>query len=452
VIGVFAEGFFYCSGASMAEAVKRYDSIDPGRWMTSPFTKTPEGFLSGRAIVTSVGVFAYRNIDGTSRRELRLPEEVFARDSLESMKLKPMVNNHPAEKVTPENAKALQIGSLGNNPSDWVDNYGLKFPSEAMSGSSYTDGFHVSNDLTITDSEAIREIENGKLALSMGYECDIEEATGVWCGMTYDCIQRKIRYNHCALVSGARAGDAARIRLDGKDETITFTNSIHLDSGDAVCVNMLSGITKGDGNQKQDEEAEMKYRLDNGMEYEAPDGFVQAYVAMKEKFDAAVSRADKAEKLIADNKTSLSTMEAEKDTAKARADKAEKELKEAQEALNDPKRIDAAIASKLVLHDAAKKAGVEIKNDMSDSDIKKAVILKVFPESKFDGKDETYISARFDATVEFLETKADGVSRLVAGENYQGQSRRDSASAHQDMVNKLYNLSNGLDEDAGEEE
>lgn len=53
----------------------RYDSLDAGRWMTSPFTKTPEGFLTGRAIVTNVGVFAYRNKDGTIIRELRPPKK-----------------------------------------------------------------------------------------------------------------------------------------------------------------------------------------------------------------------------------------------------------------------------------------------------------------------------------------------------------------------------------------
>ena len=51
--------------------------------------------------VTGVGVFTCRNLDGNMSRELRLPEEVFARDSLNSMKLKSMTNNHLTEKVTP---------------------------------------------------------------------------------------------------------------------------------------------------------------------------------------------------------------------------------------------------------------------------------------------------------------------------------------------------------------
>jgi hypothetical protein len=311
-------------------------------------------------------------------------------------------------------------------------------------GSFGSDGFHVSNDLTITDKVAIQDVENGKCALSMGYYCDIEAIAGVWCGMNYDAIQRNIRYNHCSLVDGARAGDAARIRFDD--------SSIHLESGDAFLVNIPSGETRGDQAQNQ-EDMTMKYRFDNGMEYDAPEGFVQAYVSMKEKADTATARADAAEKAVGDNKTNLSKLEAERDTAKARADKAEKDLKEAQNALDDPKRLDAAIEEKLALHDAAKKSGVEIKNDMSDLDIKKAVILSAFPEAKFDGKDETYITARFDATVELLKSRIDGASRIVAGENHNGKPRRDSKTARNDMIEKLYRQTNGLKDDAdvGEE-
>ena len=63
------------------------DAID---YATSPAEKTAEGFLVARAPVTSIGVFSYRNPDGSERRELRLPEEVFNADSLASLRLKPL--------------------------------------------------------------------------------------------------------------------------------------------------------------------------------------------------------------------------------------------------------------------------------------------------------------------------------------------------------------------------
>ena len=50
--------------------VYRLDSIPLGKAVY-----TEEGYLRDRPILTSTGIFEYRNPDGTIRRELRLPEE-----------------------------------------------------------------------------------------------------------------------------------------------------------------------------------------------------------------------------------------------------------------------------------------------------------------------------------------------------------------------------------------
>jgi hypothetical protein len=59
------------------------------------FEVTPEGFLRIPAAVTRVGVFNYKQPDGSVIRELRLPEEVFNPDSLSSLKSIPITNDHP---------------------------------------------------------------------------------------------------------------------------------------------------------------------------------------------------------------------------------------------------------------------------------------------------------------------------------------------------------------------
>jgi hypothetical protein len=117
--------------------------------------------------------------------------------------------------------KVYQVGSLGNNPSDWINSYAAlnSEGAEGERGGSGTDGFHVAIDLVINDATAVMDVEVGKCSLSMGYECELEPAPpgATWCGIAYDGIQRKIRYNHCAIVDRARAGDAARIRMDSAD-------------------------------------------------------------------------------------------------------------------------------------------------------------------------------------------------------------------------------------------
>ena len=229
----------------MKKDLKRFDNIDNSQWMTIPFERTNEGFLKGRAIVTSIGVFTYKRADGTIQRELRLPEEVFSPSTLNSMKLKPVTLNHPTELVTSDNADKLQVGSLGDNPS-WTKEWHDRNWEEV------TDGINCAIDMIVTKKDAIDAILNGKQALSMGYTCDLEmaEPGSTWCGVEYDFIQRNIRYNHCAIVDSARAGDNAKIEL-------------RADSEDAVLEDIM--VTKIDGGTKM---SLKKIKLD-GIEYEA---------------------------------------------------------------------------------------------------------------------------------------------------------------------------------------
>jgi hypothetical protein len=404
--------------------------MDPGRWMTTPFTKTAEGFLVGRAIVTSVGVFTYVNKDGSVSRELRPPDEVFDSESLNSMKLKPLANDHPAEKITAANAKVYQVGSLGDNPSDWVDSYAALniIPERGLSGS---DGFHVAIDLTVNDAATVQDIEMGKCSLSMGYECELEVAPpgATWCGIAYDGIQRKIRYNHCAIVDRARAGDAARIRLDSAD-----------------AVQIYQPGTVPETNREVGKMAMKKINLD-GVEYEGEEKLIQFYQDQKKRSDTAEKDLEKARADGIEAKTAFSKMEAERDALKERADKAEKELKEAKDQALDPKRLDEALNARIILFDAADRAGVEIKDGMADLEIKKAVISAVSPSAKLDGKDEVYIVARFDAAVESLNSNSDGENRQIIGGSLPGASagvnRNDAAAARDRMIDRLRAQSRG---------
>ena len=80
------------------------------------------------------------------------------------------------------------------------------------------------------------------------------------------------------------------------------------------------------------------------------------------------------------------------------------------------------------LEAVAAKAGVEVKNDSSDPDIMKAVIVAKKPNAKLDGKDAGYIQARYDGVVEEMavdtERNDDAANRSV-----QGEIRNDSADA-----------------------
>ena len=403
--------------------LKRFDNIDNSQWMTTPFERTTEGFLRGRAIVTSIGVFTYKRKDGTIQRELRLPEEVFSFETLNSMKLKPVTLNHPTELVTQDNADKLQVGSLGDNPS-WTKEW------EHRNWEEVTDGINCAIDMIITKKDAIDAVLNGKQSLSMGYTCDLEmaEPGATWCGVEYDFIQRKIRYNHCAIVDSARAGDNAKIEL-------------RADSEDAVLEDMVTKIDGGTSMLK-------KINLD-GIDYEAEAEVIKALNTAKAEAEAVKNDAcetkktmDKKvadmEKKVTELEKRISEVEAERDTAKDKADGLEKELDEAKKANLDSSRLDEAVKAKMELLHNAEKAGVEVKEDMSDMDIKKAIILSKFKNANFDGKDEVYVQARYDATVEMLCEKNDGENRQVMSD-MPPENHMDENDAREKMIRRMKN-------------
>ena len=95
----------------MNESFRDYKDFDQ-----TVFTRTPEGYLTGKIRVTGAGVFSYRTAEGLKRR-LRPVTEVSAQDSISTLNCKPVTLLHPMEDVSPENAKKLQVGFTANDAS-----------------------------------------------------------------------------------------------------------------------------------------------------------------------------------------------------------------------------------------------------------------------------------------------------------------------------------------------
>lgn len=174
--------------------------VDLASGEVSSTRRTSIGGLRARANLTRTGVFKYRQSNGTTRNEYRPPEEVFDRDSLDSLGHVPLTIGHPS-RVTPETWRQLSNGHVGEKP--------------------HRAGKFVAADIHIEDASAANDTEEGKLReLSCGYSCHLEPTPGVTPdGEAYDGIQRKIRYNHVALLPDGfgRAGRDVRLHLDAAD-------------------------------------------------------------------------------------------------------------------------------------------------------------------------------------------------------------------------------------------
>ncbi len=353
---------------------------------------TDEGFLVVDAIFTRTGVFDYRNDDGTIRKELRHPEDVFKDDSLKSMSMLPITLLHPKERIVDsENAKKVSIGFTGENISH--------------------DGSMISGTVKITDKNAIKEIENDDIQeLSLGYNVKLVAGEGEFQGERFDTRQTEIKYNHLAVVPQGRAGVA----------------KIILDAADAVQTDKPKKKDKPK-NKRRDKMDMVQHNLD-GINYEAAPEIVNAL----KKVDASVIKTTADLKVANDEKSKL---QADHDTMKEKLDKLEKidHTEEIQ------KKVDSRIqliASALQHLDNKESEGIEKK---TDSEIQLSVIKKYSPEFNKDDKDaellknDAYMQARYDAALENKSTNKNDKGGSSMG-NQRKSIFQNSGSSNNDGV------------------
>lgn len=405
---------------------------------------TEEGYLKDRPILTSCGIFEYKNPDGSIRRELRLPEDVFAEESLASYKGKPIIITHDAGIVTKENVGEHQIGTILSE--------------------GYRSGEDVRAEIVIHQTDAMKRSRLKQL--SLGYDLDLEETAGEWNGEHYDAIQRNIRINHLALVREARAGDQARLNIDSRD-----SNTI-LKGGKAMS-KKTKDTRRADGLLSQEElaaaiEEYMARRAasaaadeDDATKQAVPDDAAQSAAVdgegeataepatieekvqlIKDRNDAegdAPETVEQANEVIAQKDEDMGilydiidTLLAERDFGKdsegetapaadgceENTDGAEEGEEKAEEntdgadapipTFEAPKAtsqmnadaVDAIVRQRIQLGMLGRTLNLDGVEMMGIPEAKKAIILAVRPSARFDGKSETYIDAMFDMAVQ----------------------------------------------------
>lgn len=311
---------------------------------------TDEGYLIDTPIVGRAGIQLYKNADGTIRRELRPPEEVFHADSLKSFSGKPVTDDHPSESVTAKNAKRLAVGM--------------------MQGDGKQDGNNVIAQIIVHDGETIDKIlKGGKRELSLGYKVDLEEVSGVWEGQQYDAIQRNIRVNHLAIVQRGRAGNAR----------------LNLDRYDAISFNYEEETSMSTDNLG-------RVRLDSGLEYQAAPEVIVEFEKL---------RADKAnlEINIDELHKQLDSIAAERDTLKSQVESADQVRADALE------KARAEVKARVELDKIAEAFKVDGEGK-TDREVKEMVIRTLRADADLTGKSDDYVNAAFDLTVSMRKDDA----------------------------------------------
>jgi len=426
---------------------------------------TEEGYLVDHPIVTTCGIFEYKNEDGSVRRELRLPEDVFDKKSLQSYKGKPIIITHDAGEVSKDNVRREQIGTIMSE--------------------GYQDGNNVRCEIIIHDTNALKWC--GLKELSLGYSLDTEETPGVWEGEKYDCIQRNIEINHLALVGEARAGDAARLNIDGKDDD----NKKILKGGNVVMYKPNETGHKADGGEELTPE-EMKAAIalflaqkaagestagagaDGGEVPPAESGDEVPTVKEKNPVDKVRDNIDRRdadsaniapEEVIAGQKADLETLLAEIDKLQASSDmngdngnvpsaeppqaaSAEPGNANGEGCAEDGKdkgvnmdSVDQRFKERLDICRMADKLNLDGVESLSVMEGRKRIIKAVNPKINLDGKSEAYISAAYDIAKETYAGRksTDDQRQRLAEDKIRKDAAEESGSntARKNMINRM---------------
>lgn len=375
---------------------------------------TDEGYLVDHPIVTSVGIFVYHNPDGSERRELRLPEEVFAEKSLASYKGKPIIVTHDAGYVDTDNVKDESIGTILSE--------------------GYRDGDDVRAEIIIHDTDSLKKYKMREL--SCGYNLRLDETPGVWEGQPYDAIQRDIEINHLALVDKARAGEQARLNIDGqgrdcmKGEKLNMENTTKRTDG-APTPEELAAAVEAFKKRRAERSgaatdggitAEPPAQTAGAAEGEQPDAVQQ----VKDRRDRRDSEGDPADMpgamgVIAQQDEDIDTLLGVIDVLKAAGtttDGAEGDCGGTQtdgdgdegNAAQDKKdRADSAndFCELLRVVRVGDRLNMDGLETMSVKDAKKAVLGKLKPTLHLDGKSAAYVNAAFDMAVSEMNERKD---------------------------------------------
>ncbi|TPV96249.1 MAG: DUF2213 domain-containing protein [Myxococcales bacterium FL481] len=331
----------------MTETVQIYDFSS----LAAPVTKIDDnGFLTSRVRISRTGVLRYRQPDGSVLRVLRHPDHVFADGAVESAKRLPVTMGHPKDFVTPETARQLTVGFLGESV-DRVKNGPEESPELSV---------------TLIDAEAIAAVQSGQNQVSIGARAEILDKSGTWNGQAYDAVHVNLSHNHLAIVPAGRAGPGVAIQ-DGED----FDGACAPEPKDPDMAQTTEEVQDSAPDPRDGELAELRSQV----------------VSLTDKLDAATAKADALEAKLAEPPAPKPNILAD--------------------------AVRAFDAASLILGDAftAEADGGSIRDrilavDESDlvSELRKAVVLAKCGENAVADQSEAYIAARFDIELENAST------------------------------------------------
>lgn len=325
-------------------------------------------------------------------KEYRSPDEVFKPEVLKAFRNVVVTNDHPQGLLTPDNTRFHAIGFVSSDIQ-------------------IINNTHLGCEITITDTEAIDDIQNGKVELSAGYLYSILMAENE----DYDYVQIDLKPNHIALVQAGRCGISCSLALDstlnkgknmkkivfkrmlpnGSEKIIT---EIEVEDSEAEALQTEADLILA--NSKSIIDAEKKQGEDDKKDEE-----------MKSLKEEAVAKDRKIAKLEADSDTGFSKENIAKDA-------------------NVQKLVKTMAHDMAGVISVAQTLGLDTA-DKSTCDLKKEVISRVNPALDLTGKEEAYLAFAYDNVASQLK---DADASFLNGLDLEAQTALDEQDKEVDKA------------------
>jgi uncharacterized protein len=358
-------GCFFVSKLEVKRMDKEFDKA----------LKDPSGFVRFDTVLSNEGVMEYL-VDGKLLRGY-LPEDELQK--LAEVKHNVVVTNeHPGDMVTPETYKELSVGHAEGT-------------FRCLDGKLW-------GEAVVADAEAIKDIQDGKRAVSIGYKEDKDFTPGFFTDVrnlmkggagvsyAYDFVKRNLEINHLALVDEGNARSAKLVF----DQAYTYTkdtqnNIMDNEKDTADTVDTVAADSKENDMQKMYDDLKAEY-----------DAYKSSCDAkMKESCDSYEAKMQDMKTQYDSMRTGFDSLTSENEGLKTAIDITKKS------SAMDHKVIDTLVSDRLKAWESI--GGVTNKHVAFDAaltplEIRRAYLTtQVGKEVVLDGKDASFIDGMFTA-------------------------------------------------------
>jgi len=319
------------------------------------------------------GVYPYFR-DGKITYEYKSKSELSRPELLESLKGLPLLDytsNGKKDHIRDESGKGVLVNL------DQIKKHEVGTILDVMPVTT-ADGVEIVGDVAIKDQSVIDYLESKKqsnetVQVSLGFKHELKQESGIYNNKKYDYLQTGIIGNHVNIVDHGRAGDSARIQVDGVEN----------------CGVMITNLN----NKQERKMGQITYHAIDGTDRQVDESAAIVIADLKEIKKENQVLKSAAEKSSTDSLTAIEAMKQENESLKLKV----KELENKKVSI-DSSELDKLVSDREGVIATLKKVDGDFSvAGKSNIELQKQVVLKSGMAASVDSMDDLTVQQLYSA-------------------------------------------------------